>query len=746
MRRFYSVTALFLCVAMLFACNNDPAPTEPSTDPVGSSQPAGQMDYSVTVTDPAGGPFTDGVIVTFVSESGEKTMQAANGQGVAQKTLPKGNYTVELGFLDADADYYYDIADLVLTPDNADARVILSSKVSVRENVTTTYDPVTGQETTVTEQLYSANAGYTYIPLTAGERTYVYFTPTQSGVYQFEIIDEDAVLGYYGSPYFIQSENLAERDENGAFTINVTNSMIGTGNTGSTVLVLGIDGGGLEQCCISIQRISDPEKTIEDYPWDYYTPTVDLSTFTVSDSIEFKEFDLTADGYTLVLNEDDGFYHLNTADGPLVYAKLGVDSQYLDSIQTILETSGINCYYFDDSGELVSKVNFGDCLLEYIACMDEKTGLYPLTEDLAYIFQERGEYVGWWDSSSASYLFVDEEGRPVPGINPEIAWLFLCCYEDVAVTPGPGPEDTEPTEPSTKPTEPSHTHSYTKTTVPATCSANGYTQYTCACGHSYTSDEVAAKGHSWGQWSQVKAPTLSAEGQEQRTCGTCGTTESRAVASLLGTESTEAAVEVYYYQISETMSFDAAVKAGEYANFELYRMRNMVLTIESNDAYIIYDGTVIEAVNGVLTFQLQYASNDTYTPCSFAIGNKGKADASFKVKLSVLDGIWENPTQLQLGTFTTVTRTGDEQGYFYTFTAETAGTLTITFEEMDLGFDCQISIQDTNENTNKAKETQINGTVTMTLNAGDTVKIQIEVLDPDFEFPSAKVTVTAAFE
>ena len=175
-------------------------------------------------------------------------------------------------------------------------------------------------------------------------------------------------------------------------------------------------------------------------------------------------------------------------------------------------------------------------------------------------------------------------------------------------------------------------------------------------------------------------------------------------------------------------------------------MRNMVLTIESNDAYIIYDGTVIEAVNGVLTFQLQYASNDTYTPCSFAIGNKGKADASFKVKLSVLDGIWENPTQLQLGTFTTVTRTGDEQGYFYTFTAETAGTLTITFEEMDLGFDCQISIQDTNENTNKAKETQINGTVTMTLNAGDTVKIQIEVLDPDFEFPSAKVIVTAAFE
>ena len=42
-----------------------------------------------------------------------------------------------------------------------------------------------------------------------------------------------------------------------------------------------------------------------------------------------------------------------------------------------------------------------------------------------------------------------------------------------------------------------HTHDYTAVVVAPTCTENGYTTYTCACGDTYTADEVAALGHTF---------------------------------------------------------------------------------------------------------------------------------------------------------------------------------------------------------------------------------------------------------
>ena len=60
--------------------------------------------------------------------------------------------------------------------------------------------------------------------------------------------------------------------------------------------------------------------------------------------------------------------------------------------------------------------------------LDPATETYPLTEDLAYILQQRGEYAGWYDVSSDNYVFKDGNGMPILDINPDIAWLFMCCY------------------------------------------------------------------------------------------------------------------------------------------------------------------------------------------------------------------------------------------------------------------------------------------------------------------------------
>ena len=65
-----------------------------------------------------------------------------------------------------------------------------------------------------------------------------------------------------------------------------------------------------------------------------------------------------------------------------------------------------------------------------------------------------------------------------------------------------------------------HTHSYTAVVTEPTCTADGYTTYTCECGDSYTGDTVSATGHSYS--SVVTAPTCTADGYTTYTCSACG--------------------------------------------------------------------------------------------------------------------------------------------------------------------------------------------------------------------------------
>lgn len=71
--------------------------------------------------------------------------------------------------------------------------------------------------------------------------------------------------------------------------------------------------------------------------------------------------------------------------------------------------------------------------------------------------------------------------------------------------------------------------------VAATCTKAGLTEgsHCSACGEVLTPQKtVPALGHTFGQWKQVKAPSVSEEGTEQRICSRCGTKESRSIAKL----------------------------------------------------------------------------------------------------------------------------------------------------------------------------------------------------------------------
>lgn len=407
-----------LCVLLLsFAMVLGACGSEQAAETVASNEIA----YTVKVVDGAGNPYTSGVIVQFMKDGEKAALQTIDENGLAVKTLAKGEYTVELMFTGNADDYYYDNAGLILSADKTELEIVLS----VKANTETRALNVGASE----YNAYVVSDGSTYVDLTAGERTYFLYTPTTAGTYQISVSDANAQLGYYGAPHFVQSESIEEVVD-GALTVSVSTSMIGTGNTGTTVLVLGIDASENSSCVLTIERIGEPEYSPADEPWTIYQATVDVVPYTLPAGANLMKFDLFAatETYNLVLNEEDGFYHLDSKDGPLVLMYLGEDQQYLDCFKTILDHTGVNRYFFDENGDFLKKESYAECLMQYIACMDEDEGVYPLTEDLKYILQMEGEDSGWFDPDNSLYLFQDENGNDVLGINNEISWLFMCCY------------------------------------------------------------------------------------------------------------------------------------------------------------------------------------------------------------------------------------------------------------------------------------------------------------------------------
>ena len=382
----------------------------------------GQKTYKVTVKDALGNPYKTGIVVEFNKNGKRVAMQPCDENGTAEKKLEKGKYEISLSFTDDKVKYYYEENQSV-TARNNEIDIIMAYKVSG--------EPETLYVKSEEYDAYNLNVGCTYVELKSGKRNYFLFTPKTAGTYEFSIADgADAEIGYYGAPHYVQENNNAEVKDK-KFEMSVSASMIGTGDSGTSVYVIGVDAGDkTKNCVIGINRTGDAKKTIEDEPWTVYNKTVELKDYTLPQGAQIKEFDLTAstDTYKFVFNKNDGFYHLNSETGPLVLVRLAEDCDYIACFKTMLDRSGVVKYFFDKNEKFIKKESYSECLLEYIECVDENEGVYPLTEDLKYIIQQRGDYAGWWNSESNTYIFKDINGDIIPGINSEIAWLLMCCY------------------------------------------------------------------------------------------------------------------------------------------------------------------------------------------------------------------------------------------------------------------------------------------------------------------------------
>lgn len=398
--------ALTLCCGFA-ACGKEPA--------AGGETPEGlsaDAEYTVKIVDALGNAYTGTALVRFLQDGQQKAMQQAK-DGVVTKTLPRGEYTLELQLPDCPQEFTYTEGKITATETACE----LAVTYKLGDNTTELY--------VSEEPVHFVTEGCTTVPVAAGVRTYYLFNQEKVGKFSFTTVG-GGTIGYYGATHMVQEVSAAEVVGN-TFTIDIKQ-----GQVGGQPLVIGIDSETDAEVTLCITRVGDPDWGIDDEPVQTYQPTLELSKYTLPAGTTLKDFDLTAESYTLV-KDDQGFYHLGTVDGPMVYTYLNVKSKYLDPLKTVSEKSGIGKVFWKDvenhtKESFEKRESYNVCVNSYCEVADENAGVYPLTDDMMYILQQHGDYYGWWNIDGHSYLFKDANGGNDTSVNPDVAWLFACCY------------------------------------------------------------------------------------------------------------------------------------------------------------------------------------------------------------------------------------------------------------------------------------------------------------------------------
>ena len=369
---------------------------------------ANGITYTVNVVDYSGKGIS-GVTAVFMSNGVTVGTATSDSSGKAAVQLEKGEYEVSLTGLGT---LGYDNGDYTVSTDSTSVSIVVAQEGKKTSQV---YDI----------DRYTLNLGATYVKVEKFKQYkdipgIAVFEPTKTGKYKISVLSCSVKLSDYGS----NTSFLAKQDtkiKNKSYTINVK-------TVGPTYLV-GLD--GVDGCIVVVERVGDAEYTEEDLiammDWTPYVGKDVLSYYSLESGQTLEQVNISAatGTYNLVYNKNDGRYHLDSEQGPLVVVKLK-DAPYI----SIFDMIGAGDFggttfgnYIYENNKFVRKESYNNVLSQYISYMDSTNYVYPLTEDLKYILQGAGNHFGWWSSTNENNIIYQNNKT----LNPEYAWMF-CCY------------------------------------------------------------------------------------------------------------------------------------------------------------------------------------------------------------------------------------------------------------------------------------------------------------------------------
>ncbi len=376
------------------------------------------LKYTVYAVD-AGGTAQTNIVVTFYQNGSPVKIVPVDNAGTASAILTPGRYIVSLTS-SSGMQLKYEQSEAILTADKTDTTI----KLAVNVNAGKTESAWWGN-------YFRVFTGSAWVDLTAkinyntefGCYMYV-FCPAQSGVYRFSV--NSGILGYYGTISYPFGPSSDTDNEDGYFELTVLDGEFANENQPSYVIGL-VPEAGASEAVITLARVADAPAEL---PVIIYEPTCQIEPFKLTGSGNPIYVDLTK--AASVEKRSDGFYYMN---GKKLYMNLSNNAPYLN-ISAMLGISydagtgqwvagsmgtGMKGLQYDGV-EVVAVEDYTDCITNYVKASDPVNGLYPLNDDLIYMIQSCGEYMGWWNSNSPNYRF-----EAVTDLNTETAWMFAVC-------------------------------------------------------------------------------------------------------------------------------------------------------------------------------------------------------------------------------------------------------------------------------------------------------------------------------
>ncbi len=381
---------------------------EQTTEPEPEPEPE-KLTYTVTVTGSDGTP-RQGAVARFYKGEEQVSMVATDAEGKAVADLLPDTYTV---VIDNILGEQYDTTNCTVTPEAPALQVQLYGLPGAGEEIFA-YSPAADDY--VAYEAGRIGEGEYWTVLKKGDMTYLLFVASRGGVFRVSADQGLALsIGYYGSTSFVLTESTVA-EENNAILLEVYDDMVY-----NYAFVIGVmpEDDALDACTLRVEYIGERELGVNDMPWNDIMPQGELAPFT-KPAGTLKKFDVTDMTLRVVYNETDGYYHVGSADGPVLMLSLDNDSPYMDALTTVCSNMRLGVYVYDEAGNVIAKDSYNELIWAYNEVADG--GYYPLDQTLADMMLVLGTYMGWYDASSPMSLF----GAAM--IVPEHAHLFACAY------------------------------------------------------------------------------------------------------------------------------------------------------------------------------------------------------------------------------------------------------------------------------------------------------------------------------
>ena len=384
--------------------------------------------YGLWISDGLGNPVSN-VFVKIMKGDEQVKMFPYLGEFLSMD-LELDTYQIVLDLSQLNGTYTFDESLCVLTPEKR------STSIRLIQNPTEETALFVGYPISADYPAYYIGEGATNVTLTPNDYTFLVFAPINAAIYTITYEgNANLEISYHGSSFFTQGHDMSQdtscisKYENG-LAISIYASEIGGD------YVFAIKSTSETSCVLKIKNAGDPGTRIEDEPWKPYLEDSAMVEKQLNTTVDgtYTTVDLTDLSLKAVYNEADGFYHLGTADGPIIFIDLTSDSQYVASIQTICALQRMGEYLYDINGNLVEKRSYNELFRQYGLFTETADGdtpvdgpvRVPLTQKLVEAIQSFGEKNGWWDFNNDSNIF--KLAYPTTAYNKEYAWLLYCGY------------------------------------------------------------------------------------------------------------------------------------------------------------------------------------------------------------------------------------------------------------------------------------------------------------------------------